>query len=346
MEFDEPKALILAIQSRTPGVHGDMKRLFGKIVASLVEGEREWIGFAAAHLESLVELVLSDVEIVLKSENREYWETRQWSELRYYILAIASRILVAVRTDRFEADTKGNQQFSVISVVHPGFSVLIYSKAHDYVSGDWAESTYHNSLLWSIVADVRGKSIPAHIISRGLPILWRLALSKLLERPHNVLSFMDEELRSCLPLGWFVDATVGRFAQNGEAELSFGSGGSGGYLLRNSRALEAIPASGRPVGIWVDTDEPLDEPWGRATVNLADGDELVLASDGVRDQFRERDGGFDACLAPYLAEPSQMTLRQAIMDALTDELKDAVQADDITVMSICRSQEKFTHATQ
>jgi hypothetical protein len=140
------------------------------------------------------------------------------------------------------------------------------------------------------------------------------------------------ELEAVLPDDLFVEAVAGRFTPSGEATVA----AAGGFhpILRRSKAnvLESLSLSGCFLGLEIgDRDQSRWE--------LDDGDELMLATDGLFDQpcgAEERLGRLlsSRCQDQLRSEPR--ALHEAVVAVLGKVLGQHPQHDDITVVTLRR----------
>jgi serine phosphatase RsbU (regulator of sigma subunit) len=130
-----------------------------------------------------------------------------------------------------------------------------------------------------------------------------------------------------LPDGIFVECTLARLSPDGEATVAPAGG---------TRVLVRRGGAGRPDllklrGSWLGVGPPL--AGDQHTCRLGDGDELLLATDGLYDQLD--DAGAD--VADLLTRTSGTdTLLDDARRLLREALRRTPQKDDITMVLLCR----------
>jgi serine phosphatase RsbU (regulator of sigma subunit) len=217
-----------------------------------------------------------------------------------------------------------------------GYEVRAYSQPVERVGGDWwAHADGPERLLWVIVADVTGHGYPAYLLAAGLPHLWQsVPISKVRNKsiePRELLEALGRELESVLPADLFVEAVLGRFDFSGEATLA--AAGACRPILRRARVsrLEFHALGGCFLGL---------EGGGRdqCSWRLEEGDELLLATDGLFDQPIEGQERLSAklreCSVPRLS--ADRCLHEAIIEIVSEALEANRQHDDITVITLRR----------
>jgi serine phosphatase RsbU (regulator of sigma subunit) len=198
------------------------------------------------------------------------------------------------------------------------------------VGGDWhTVSSQANGRTWVLVADVMGKSRPAHILAQGLQWLWegpglaQLASDPAIQ-PGALMDWLDRELEECLPGGVFIAATVGKFEPDGSGHLAFGGGGT---ILRHDQKTRTVSRHvhhGSLLGLGLPPDRE------ELQLRLEPGDEILLASDGLDDQPT---GGV-SIPASISAVPADSTLHETVVEAVRRAVGQHGQFDDITLVTV------------
>jgi serine phosphatase RsbU (regulator of sigma subunit) len=216
------------------------------------------------------------------------------------------------------------------------FKVRSYSRPLERVGGDWWDhDSQPGRVLWVILGDVTGHGYPAYLLAAGLPQLWRSTTIKELRasthEPRELLGALGRELEAVLPDDLFVEAVLGRFGASGEAVLA-AAGGCRPILRRSKTDVPELHSlSGCLLGLELgDRDQ--------CSWMLDDGDEVMLATDGLFDQ----PCGAQDRLGKRLAElcgaqlASGRDLHAAALDVLCRILEENAQHDDITVITLRR----------
>jgi hypothetical protein len=208
----------------------------------------------------------------------------------------------------------------------------------EHVGGDWwCQDGGRGGPLWVMIADVTGHGYPAYLLASGLPHLWRMSriaeLRGKVSEPCELLGALGRELESILPDEVFIEAALGRFATSGEVRLS-AAGGCRTILRRSGTCLaEFHDLGGFLLGMELGDRE--QRSW-----TLWPGDEFLLATDGLFDQpcgVEERlHASLPRCMKDRLSSGSD--LHDAVTEVLREALCDFPQHDDITVITLRRSE--------
>jgi serine phosphatase RsbU (regulator of sigma subunit) len=211
---------------------------------------------------------------------------------------------------------------------------------NSWYGGDWfAGRQTPDGALWVIVADITGHGYCASLLAGGLPGIWQACWDahrragdwsgddRPLE-PADVLAAMHDLLRDCLPEGVYVECTLLRLSPEGEAMIAPAGG---------SRVLLRRAATGRRSllklrGAWLGLRRP--EAGEQRTWRLDAGDELVLGTDGLFDQFADHNGPE---MTQVLSEvPETERLQYELQRRLQEALRRVPQKDDITMVLLRR----------
>jgi serine phosphatase RsbU (regulator of sigma subunit) len=198
------------------------------------------------------------------------------------------------------------------------------------VGGDWhAVSNQEDGRTWVLVADVMGKSRPAHILAQGLQWLWEgpglahISINPAIQ-PVAFMDWLDRELEACLPAGVFIAATVGKFEPDGSGHLAFGGGGA---ILRHDHKTRTVSRHvhhGSLLGLGLPPDRE------EFRLRLEAGDEILLASDGLDDQPTTT-GSLPASIT---AVPAASSLHETVAEAVLRAVGENGQFDDITLVTV------------
>ncbi len=146
--------------------------------------------------------------------------------------------------------------------------------------------------------------------------------------PAELLATMHELLEDCLPDGVYVECTLVRLHPDGEV-VAAPAGGSR-LLLSRRRQEETVLLKLR--GTWLGLSAP--SPSDQQSWRLEDGDELLLATDGVFDQLHEEE---DNDLVDRLIRAiGQDGLFPCVRGLLREALERTPQKDDITMVLLRR----------
>jgi len=186
-----------------------------------------------------------------------------------------------------------------------------------------------------IVADITGHGYCAYLLANTLPSVWRACWSgdRLVDpQPSDLLGAMHDLLQDCLPDGVYAECTLLRLAPEGSVTVA-PAGGS--RLLLRRRGEDRVELV-RLRGLWLGLDRPLAEDQQACT--LAEGDELLIGTDGAFDQLIDYEGS-SAALA-NLIDGSLGTgdVLGAMQGMLERALQERPQKDDITLVMMRRQR--------
>ena len=198
-----------------------------------------------------------------------------------------------------------------------------------FFGGDWyAGRQLDDGSLWVFLADVTGHGYFAYLLASALPAVWQRCWNAhpgTPPQPAELLSVMHELLCDSLPEGIFLEATLVRLLPSGAATVV--PAGGTRYLLRGKEGPKLVKLRGAWLGLRAPTQED------QHLLHLAEGDELVLATDGVFDQLDE--GGHDAVGRRWRAGG---TVFDVVRGLLEESLARSEQKDDITLVMLERQQ--------
>lgn len=194
--------------------------------------------------------------------------------------------------------------------------------------GDWYAGRHTpDGSLWVIVADVTGHGYYAYLLAASLPYLWALCWDapQTPEHPAELLRRLHEHLETALPEGVYVEATLARLRSDGEVLIA--PGGGSRLLVRD--------ATGRVVqhalrGGWLGFMPPAStdqKAWA-----LSEGEEVLLASDGLFDQMEAAHAALDWASVAVNSDG----LFNAVRRLLEQALRRHPQKDDITAILLRR----------
>ncbi len=207
---------------------------------------------------------------------------------------------------------------------------LPYERVGDYwFGGDWfGGHEAGDGSLWVLVADITGHGYYAYLLASTLPGVWRTCWESAPSAPAELLAAMHDLLADCLPEGVYVEGTLVRLHPDGEVVAA----PAGGSRLLFRRGRQGSPILLKLRGTWLGLARPSAADQHRYT--LEDGDELLLATDGLFDQLHEH---VSKDLAEFLGQSAtDDSLFERVRDLLRQALEQAPQKDDITVVLLRR----------
>jgi serine phosphatase RsbU (regulator of sigma subunit) len=215
---------------------------------------------------------------------------------------------------------------------------LPHERVGDYwFGGDWFGGLEAaDGSLWVLVADITGHGYYAYLLASTLPSVWRRCWESAPISPADLLTTMHELLRDCLPEGVYVECTLVRLHPDGEVVAA----PAGGSRLLLSRRRQSEPVLLKLRGTWLGLSAP--SPGDQQSWQLEDGDELLLATDGMFDQLHENDeNGLVERLVQAIGDDG---LFPCVRGLLREALARTPQKDDIT-MVLLRRRMKVPEAT-
>jgi sigma-B regulation protein RsbU (phosphoserine phosphatase) len=181
-----------------------------------------------------------------------------------------------------------------------------------------------------VVADVSGKGVPAALLVSTLASAFHLQIEDARD-PADLFSRVNRHPFRFSRARKFATAFFG-LLEGGSGLLQYVSAGHNpGFLARASGALEELPATGRPLGMFHDSE------WKIGTLRLEAGDRLCVYTDGITEALNLSGEEFGAGrLATLLREaPSEMpleSLAKQVFASVTAFAGDAPQYDDQTLI--------------
>jgi sigma-B regulation protein RsbU (phosphoserine phosphatase) len=188
--------------------------------------------------------------------------------------------------------------------------------------------------ILTLIGDVSGKGLPPALLMAKLISDFRL-LAPRLQAPERILGAMNELLTVRAEGGMFATCLCLRL-DLGAGRVDFSSAGHGPMIRRRQATglAELVEAeAGSPLGILP------DEPYTSGETDLAPGDTLLLATDGVveaRAPGGERFtyGRLLPVVAGIIANPSDLI--EQVLAALKAFCGDAPRQDDVTLVALRR----------
>ncbi len=218
----------------------------------------------------------------------------------------------------------------------PGLAIAAENRSTRQVGGDYFDFfPLAGDRFAFVVADVSGKGVPAALLVSTLASAIHLQIEdartpvELVERVHRHLRrFSRARKFATLFLGVFHTKT---------GELQYVSAGHDPALLaRADGAVEWLPATGRPVGIFPDST------WEEARATLRPGDRLCVYTDGITEaQNPVQDEFGTQRLAAYFARVADLPVKEAASKLFGEVLRfadGAPQYDDQTLLLLARGE--------
>jgi sigma-B regulation protein RsbU (phosphoserine phosphatase) len=223
----------------------------------------------------------------------------------------------------------------------PGWQLSVALRPARETSGDFYDLIpLPGGLLGIVVADVVDKGVGSALYMALSCTLLRTFAPLYPDQPEMAVAAANQRILDDTKSNRFATVLYGVLDPATGALVYCNAGHSVPYLFRSSGSVEALELTGVPMGLFS------GETWGRAGVQLAPGDVLVLYTDGIP-EARDETGAFfeeagltacvEECLDRAAAEgPSAGEVQEAVMAAVCAFMGDAPQADDITLAVVVR----------
>jgi len=203
------------------------------------------------------------------------------------------------------------------------------------VSGDycdfWVQSEGDGSVFFAI-GDVSGKGVAASLLMAHLQSAFRSHLGSALPLTELVARVNRQLMAASIPTH-YATLVAGRAARDGRVELV--NAGHCLPLVVRADAVEAIPSTGLPVGLFS------DRPYESVRLDLRPGDALVLYTDGVSEARREDGAEYgQEGIERHLHRRRGHNARQ-LVHSLRGDLAEFLGAgsrhDDLTILALRRA---------
>ncbi len=282
--------------------------------------------------ERILTHALHSAETFLRTRPLQDFATMNWSAFRAAVLLHVAK----QASQPFGAqigDHLGPTPLPESPLYHSKTVSLPYERVgNHWYGGDWFAGRHApDGSLWVIVADITGHGYYAYLLASTLPSVWQACWKgRPLEdlQPADLLAAMHELLQDCLPDSVYVECTLVRLAPDGEATIA--PAGGTRVLLRRDGAARADLLKLR--GTWLGLRAPTTRD--QQTWRLDAGDELLLGTDGMFDQFGGNDG---MEVTEILSDvPQTRTLLDELQLHLRERLRRVPQKDDITMVLLRR----------
>lgn len=201
--------------------------------------------------------------------------------------------------------------------------VQAVSRAARTFTGDFYFTHRHDDRLWIALGDVAGKGLPAAIVMAMIQeeLEHRIASCASAEcDPSRTTQRLHEFLAPLIPRNRFATAVIGWLRDDGKLTLT-NAGHPPPLIVRRSGAIEEIDSTGPILGVL------LNASWSTMSTSLAEGDALVLYSDGVTEAIVDGEELGVPGLKRMLAST---TSARELVDALDT-------TDDVTMVVVKRA---------
>jgi hypothetical protein len=325
--YQTPGKLVEALHQHGEGARGHLWHLLrepvGRLLAELVARDR-----TSYPLEMLTVHALHLAETWLRTRPTGLFVPMGWQ---------AFRAAVLMQVAKFASSPFGKEGDALAGPLPlpecPWYQTRALLWPHERVGrywfgGDWFAGVHAgDGSLWVILADITGHGYYAYLLASSLPGVWEACWERLETspaQPADVLRVMHEILADCLPEGVFAECTLVRLSEDGEVTV----GPAGGTRLLLRKGGVGQPDLVRLRGTWLGLSPP--SPADQRSWVLSQGDELLLATDGLFDHLLDADG------ALTLEEAEGAALFDLVEQRLRQVLRAGPQKDDITAVMLSR----------
>jgi serine phosphatase RsbU (regulator of sigma subunit) len=323
-----PRELVEALQERADGAREHLwalareplMRLMTELIARhQLNDDRDRLTVHALHL----------AETWVRTRPAREFHRLSWDAFRNaVVLHVARQALQPFggQTSR----TVGPAPLPDCTIYHNETLFLPYERLGGFwFGGDWfGGHKTADGALWVIVADVTGHGYFAYLLASVLPNVWDACWKQAAANvePAGLLKAMHSLLETCLPDGVYAECTLVRLSSEGEATVS-PAGGTRLLLRRKGGSADLLKLRGGWLGLFPPSAAD-QKSW-----TLAEGDELLLGTDGAFDHLTEANGGG---LPDRLGRPASASLLDEVQRLLGQALNKGPQQDDITLVLLRR----------
>jgi len=202
----------------------------------------------------------------------------------------------------------------------PTFDVQAVSRAARTFTGDFYFTHRNRDRIWIALGDVAGKGLPAAIVMAMIQeeLEQRIASCASMEcDPARTTLRLHEFLAPLLPSNRFATAVIGWLREDGKLTL-VNAGHPPPLIVRRDGTIEEIGSTGPIIGVLPNAC------WSTITLQLEEGDALVLYSDGVSEAIVD---GAELGVAGLRRLLARTTSPQALVDSLKT-------TDDVTMVVV------------
>jgi hypothetical protein len=323
--------LVEALQARLPGAREQLRAWLAEPLAGFVD--RLIARHDLPHARDLlVRHSLSALEMYLRTRRADEFAAMT---LRTFQATLLVHVGKLVRAPFGRDGARGMAPDLLPEAV--GYEGRALNRPAEHVGGFWFRGDWYGGAagddgsLWLFLADVSGPGYPASLVAGHLPHAWRACWDRAGGgRPVELVAALHDVLKDCLPEGVYIEASLTRFGPDGEVSMA-PAGGCRALLRRRGQAPAALHTVGGP---WLGRSPPSGAD--QYDWFLHAGDELLLATDGLFDQFGDP-GGSASRLPTLLAGAApEAPLMETVSRLVEQALQDGPPRDDITAVTFCR----------
>ena len=212
---------------------------------------------------------------------------------------------------------------------HNVFDIHVYCRPAEQVPGDLVDWLCDDHRVWLMFSDAVGHGRGAFLVAQALRCLWKKYAATAAVEPENVLEQVHGLLVDLWPPGVFLQTTLARLESCGRVTLV----SAGGSFLFSMDAAQSNVCYEAICGDMLGIDYAHSLECERQVRDLCDGHEVMMATDGLADQFEDQ-GALLLQLNDCPPTGANQSLFERTERIVSAALKDAEQFDDITFVSI------------
>ncbi len=326
--YSTPRHLVEALQRHDDDARAQLRELLKAPLSRLMDDLRS--RFRLAHRgETLTRNALHVAETYLRTRPDASFSPLDWPAFRAAVLLHVAK-LASQPQSRPSSNSRASAALPLSPCYESRILFLPYERVGDaWFGGDWIGGREAaDGSLWVLLADITGHGYHAYLLASALPDVWRRCWDAHPTMPVELLAKMHDLLSDCLPEGVYAECTLVCLRPEGEVVVA----PAGGSRLLLVRGRFGQPTLLKLRGGWLGLIRPCADD--QRTWTLQEGDQLVLATDGLFDQLHEdRPVEVVESLPP---DGDGSDLFERVNDLLQQALKRTTQKDDITMVRILR----------
>jgi DNA-directed RNA polymerase specialized sigma24 family protein len=338
--FTTPKDLVNALRQRTPKARRQLEDMFCKLVGNLIDRVVRRLNLPDDPRRS-IDAMLRSIEMHLVSQAPHVFNGASETFFQAFVLWYCRRVLVEPASHKRGVSGKATTGSKALSQKPLGeqsegaFKIRWFVQQLDRVGGDrWDHQRLDNGRQLVFVTDVTGHSLPAHVIAEGVSDLWKMCVDgrsgKDLHLPE-LFKAMNDELHEVLPEDVFIEATLAQV----DSRLGSGTVCGAGYLMAAVKASTIDPflVGGPYLGV----QPQQTSAWDEKTLEFPRSAELLMATDGLWDQFidAEKNRRFRQGIALAVERVGEIkSFFEAVHTSWQNARRDVGQHDDVCMVTV------------
>ncbi|HTU20420.1 MAG TPA: PP2C family protein-serine/threonine phosphatase [Gemmataceae bacterium] len=279
--YPTPPDLVEALQQRGDGARAQLHEMLYFPIDRLMEAMRG--RYRLQHeQEMLTRNALHAGETYLRTRPISTFASVSWPAFRAAVLLHIAKLASQPQAPQLVSRSRQGELPRSLCYSSEIYSLPYERVGDSWFSGDWfGGRELSDGSLWILLADITGHGYHAYLLASTLPDIWQRCWEPAPSTPAELLAAMHDLLADCLPEGVYVECTLARLYSDGEVVVA----PAGGSRLLLRRGRQETPVLLKMRGPWLGLIRP--SPAEQQTWTLEDGDELLLATDGLFDQLHE-----------------------------------------------------------